>query len=106
MTDRHPPLSFEEFVETLAPLGATGSAVPPEREELIREAAEALRTLKSVDRGSLAELVAANPEWAPVLGLAVELSQEQLRSQLRFRAGTASYRRRPLHARPVRGVRS
>lgn len=78
------PQTFEQFVASLGPLSSPESIVPPEREIVIRTAVEALQELASVDRAQLANLVRSHPEWVPVLGLLIGLSQEQLKNHLRF----------------------
>lgn len=84
--------SFDEFVAALAPLTSPDAAVPPEREIEIREAVAALEALPVIDRASIAELVHDHPTWVPVLGLVIGLSQEQLKNQLRFHAGTSGWK--------------
>jgi hypothetical protein len=85
--------TFDEFVGTLAPLTSPEASVSPEREVAIREAVAAVEVLPTVDRASLAALVHDHPEWVPVLGLVIGLSQEQLKNQLRYHAQTSSWRR-------------
>lgn len=89
MTER----TFEEFGETLAPLTSPEASVAPERELAIHEAIAAVDALPTIDRLELAKLVHEHPEWVPVLGLVMGLSQEQLKNQLRFHAQTSSWRR-------------
>ncbi len=91
MSDRVEPRTFDEFVATLAPLTTPDAAVPPEREVLIREAIAAFEAMPVIDRQALSAVVRAHPEWVPVLGLVIGLSQEQLKNQLRFRAQTSSW---------------
>ncbi len=87
------PRSFDEFVETLAPLTSPEAAVPAERGIAIRESVAAIDAMPTVDRSTLASLVVEHPEWVPVLGLVIGLSQEQLKNQLRYHAQTSSWRR-------------
>lgn len=56
-----------------------------------KAAADALVGLPKVDRESLAQLVRMNPEWVPLLGSCINLSKEQLKSQLRHHAGCAGW---------------
>lgn len=91
MTSDHPPLSFDEFLGGVSQLGSARGEVPEDRRTLIEQAAEAIEELPSVDRESLEELVRERPDWVPVLALAVGLSQEQLKNQLKAATGTSGW---------------
>jgi hypothetical protein len=57
----------------------------------IKEAAHSLSMLGDVSIDSLASWVAAHPEWVPVLGLAVGLSQEKLKNALKDRLDSSGW---------------
>ena len=57
----------------------------------IREAADALVALESVDEAALAALVAERPSRVPALALVVRLSQERLKNELRHEFGTSGW---------------
>lgn len=82
--------TFDEFVASLAPLDASDPA-ESKRELEIRAATNALEALDVVDADSLAELIREKPEWFPVLGLVVGLSQEGLKRQLAYRTGSDAW---------------
>lgn len=77
-------VSFDEYLSTLGRL--TGHVDPtastPEA-EAIRTAAESLALLPQLDVATLATWIQANPDWVPVLGLVVGLSQEKLKNAMR-----------------------
>lgn len=88
MIDR---VGFEEFLDTLADLGTT-VVVSDDVRDTIEDAAHALLSLPHISRESLAELIRNHPDWVPVLGACVRLSQEALKNQLRFRVGSAAWK--------------
>lgn len=91
MTAAGQPQTFEQFVASLGPLTSPESVVPPEREIVIRTAVQALQELPVVDRAQLAKLVRSHPEWVPVLGLVIGLSQEQLKNHLRYTTQSSAW---------------
>lgn len=76
--------SFDEYI---ASLGRLSSHVDPTagtpESAAIMEAAESLLALPEIDSATLIEWVHEHPGWVPALGLAVGLSQEQLKNTLR-----------------------
>src|SRR5258708_1025931 len=85
------PQTFEAFLETLAPISSPESRVPPDRELAIRTPVAALAGLHGVTRAELAALVKEHPEFVPVLGLVVGLSQEQLKNHLKYTLKSAGW---------------
>lgn len=83
-------LSFEEFMATLADLGGT-MVIPDEVHDMVEQAASAIGALPEVNQASLAALIAEHPDWVPILGACVRLSQETLKNQLRHRVGTSAW---------------
>lgn len=84
--------TFEEYVDSLGrltehvdPTMDTAAAVE------LRDAARSLSVLPHVDRAALAAWVTAHPTWVPALGLAVGLSQEQLKNQLGHHLGSVGW---------------
>lgn len=96
----HPPISYEDLVNGLSGLGGLVGTIEPSRRADIQAAAEAFSGLAVVSRETLAELIGENPNWVPVLGLVVGLSQEQLKGRLQEHLGTTGHvliaRRDPL----------
>ncbi|TFV55088.1 hypothetical protein E4P41_17805 [Geodermatophilus sp. DF01-2] len=84
--------TFEEYLDTLGRLSihVDPTAGSPQSAEL-KEAAESLGRLDEVSVVSLARWVNSHPTWVPALGLAVGLSQEQLRNQLRHHLGSSGW---------------
>lgn len=85
------PLSFEQYLETLAPLRGQAESADPAAQAAIHEAAQALLAVRRTDRRSLAEQIGAHPDWVPVLGLVVGLSRERLKNELRHAFGTSGW---------------
>lgn len=78
--------TFESYLGSLGRLTmhVDPTASSPEALE-ITEAAASLAALPTIDAISLGRWVRQNPQWIPVLGLAVGLSRERLRNSLRHR---------------------
>lgn len=95
-------LKFEEFLRNLSDLTARreGPLVPPPVAKQAQAVAQALRRLKVLDHGSVAELVKQHPEWVPLLAASVRIGDEQLKRQLRHGLGTSGWvtlaRKRPI----------
>lgn len=85
-------VSFEQYLSTLGRL--TGHVDPtastPEA-EAIRTAAESLAELPQIDATELSTWIVAHPDWVPVLGLAVGLSQEKLKNVMRDAFDTSGW---------------
>ncbi len=91
-------LTFEELFGELRELGGDRGRdedVPTAAE--VEAAAKAIADLPSVDSASLARLVAAHPNWVPLLASCVGLGLEQLKRQLRYRLGTAGWTKLARH---------
>jgi hypothetical protein len=84
-------VTFEDFRATLAPVRRRVATEEIAEHGVIRDAAQALADLPSLDRDSVAALVQAHPEWIPAIGLAVSLSQESLKNQLRHHFDTGGH---------------
>ncbi len=84
--------TFEAYLASLSGLSehADPTMVTAASEE-IREAATSLAAIPEVAAGPLAEWAQEHPSWVPVLGLAVGLSQERLKNQLRHHFGTSGW---------------
>lgn len=85
-----PTPTFNQFLGTIQRLGGL-VAFDPVVANRIQEAARALQALPSIERTTLAELVRAHPDWVPILGLCVGLSQEQLKNNLRFHFNSSGW---------------
>lgn len=83
---------FDEFRDSLQRLGGAVS-IDPEDQAQIETAAAVMGELDRVTARAVAQVVASNPDWIPVLGLIVRLSREQLRGLLKQHFGTESLRR-------------
>lgn len=84
-------MTFEEYLATTAPVRAARSLDDVAEHLEIREVAEALAKLPTVDRDSLSSVIAENPAAIRTLGLAVGMSKEQLRTYLTRRLGTSGW---------------
>ncbi|MFL6136740.1 MAG: hypothetical protein ACJ74O_02955 [Frankiaceae bacterium] len=85
------PVGFEDYVARLGRIGSRPGDSLSETEQPIREAATAMAALPSVDRDSLASLIAAAPAFVPALGLVVGLSHERLKNELTMALGSSGY---------------
>ncbi len=83
---------WEEFLASLGPLGGVVE-LDEASAATLKAFADRLRNLPVVSQRSLAQIVVADPDTIPLLGLTVRLSQEQLRNVLRHRFGTPSWRK-------------
>ncbi len=90
MSAARPP-AFEDFLGTLQQLTSPLGPIDPGARQPYKDAARALQALARVDHEALTELIAANPEWVPILGSVVGMSQEQLKNVLRHRLGTSGW---------------
>ena len=83
---------FEDYVSSLGRLSAhvDPTATTPESLE-IREAADQLTALESICDSSVAAWLSANPQNAFVCALAVGISREKFKNQIRDWFGTASW---------------
>lgn len=85
-------ISYEEYLDSLSPIGVTAEGDPRLMRE-IEETASDLQNLPVVDQAALVDLIRKKPDAVPVLGLLVGIGLEQLRGLLRHQFGTASWRR-------------
>lgn len=90
MSAARPP-TFEDFLGTLQQLTSPLGPIDPDARQPYEDAARALQALARVDQEALTELITAHPEWVPILGSVVGMSQEQLKNVLRHRLGTSSW---------------
>jgi hypothetical protein len=91
---------FEDYLSSLSRLTPyVDPTTPTPESEGLRSAVADLESLDSVSVESLTDWVNRNPHWANVFGLAVGLSQEQLKNSLKSSLGTSGWitlaRRRP-----------
>ena len=84
-------MTFADYVATLAPVRRRVATGEIAEHGVIRDAAHALGELSSVDLDTMEDLVRDHPQWIPALGLAVGLSQESLKNQLRHHFGTGGH---------------
>src|SRR6266542_5089188 len=84
------PIPFEQFRDSLQPVGAVATINVSLRAS-IQEAADALSALSQVNRESLAGLIREHPAWVPVLALCCRLSQEKLKSALQHGLKTSGW---------------
>lgn len=84
--------TFDEYLDTLGRLSShvDPTAGTPESAEL-KAAAQSLAELEDVSAASLVLWIKEHPAWVPALGLAVGMSQEQLKNQLRHHLGSAGW---------------
>lgn len=84
--------TFDEYVTKLGRLTAhiDPTASTPEADSIV-EAAEGLSRLPTLSTGVLAEWIRKNASAVPVLGLAVGLSQERLKNNLKNRFNTGGW---------------
>lgn len=97
MTDA---IQFEDYLSSLSRLTPYVDPTTPTPEtEGLRSAVVDLESLDTVSVESLTDWVNHNPHWAYVFGLAVGLSQEQLKNSLKSSLGTSGWitlaRKRP-----------
>lgn len=85
-------IPFEDFLHTIGPLGGVVELDPSTKNRL-EEATGAIERLPELTHSALTALLQAHPDWAPIFGLIVGLSHEQLRNVLRYRLGSASWNR-------------
>ena len=91
------PASFEEFLSELTSLStAAGAGTPALEPELVREAAaaaQALASLETITRETIAEVIRAHPDWVPFLASCAGLGLEQLKRQLQRLVRTSGWTR-------------
>lgn len=86
--------SYEEYVRSLSRITTHVDPIQDTPESVsIRQAAQSLAALPTVDLATLGTWIAQHPEDVPVLGLAIGLSQEKLKNALRQHLGSSSWRR-------------
>jgi hypothetical protein len=84
------PVSFEAYLSQVAALGGIREVDPAAR-AMVDEAAAAIAAMGTINRTSLAAVIAAHPAWVRVLGLVVGLTQEGLKGALTAGFGTAGW---------------
>lgn len=84
--------TFEAFLASLTGLSVHADpTLATAHSEEIRLAAASLAAVPEVTAAALVEWVRHHPAWAPVLGLAVGLSQERLKNALRHHFDTTGW---------------
>jgi hypothetical protein len=88
-----PPIpSFDEYLDSLSQMSDHVDPTIDTAETLaVKAAADNLGLLKTIDASTLTDWVASHPEWVPVLGLAVGLTQERLKNSLKDEFGTSGW---------------
>lgn len=94
------PVPFEDYLASLSRLTPYVDPTTPTPEtEALRSAVAELELLESISVESLTDWVNRYPHWANVFGLAVGLSQEQLKNSLKSSLGSSGWitlaRKRP-----------
>ena len=85
------PLSFEDYLASLAPFAHQVPEPDPEIIALCERATETVASLEPLDRVRLADAVADDPAIVSVFAAAVGLSQERFKSWLQHSFGTAGW---------------
>jgi hypothetical protein len=80
-----------QYAEQLAAIANPVARVDPVVEALIRRMVAELEHLDEITRDSLAQLIAGEPGYVPLLGSVVGLSQERLKRQLEAQTGSAAW---------------
>ncbi|MDP9341985.1 MAG: hypothetical protein M3Q23_07765 [Actinomycetota bacterium] len=83
-------IPFEDFLAGISRLGGIVE-LDDQTRAWIEEAARTLEAMPRVTVKSLASLIGEHPDWVPILGLSVGLTQEQLRNTLRYRFGSPGW---------------
>ncbi|MFV2062993.1 MAG: hypothetical protein ACC726_05695 [Chloroflexota bacterium] len=83
---------FDDFLASIDRIGDATVADDPTA-AVLAEGAVRLQSLTEVSEAGLGELIAENPQWIRLLGLAVGLSQEQLLVRLHQEFSTRSFAR-------------
>lgn len=84
--------SFDDYVHSLSQLR---TPIDPTAEtdgtRTIHQAALAIEGLPAVDDATVSDLIRAHPDWVPILGLVVGLTQESLKNVLKHNLGTSGW---------------
>ena len=84
-------ISFQDFLASLGDLRGSAPADDILLRTMAREAADAVAQLPNLNVHGLAGLLRDHPLWMPLIATCAGLSQEQLKTTLRFWFGTASW---------------
>ena len=83
---------FNEYVASLTQLRTRiDPTAETEETQTIKEAAQAISSLELVDSETIGNLIRDHPQWVPVLGLVVGLTQESLKNALKHHLGTSGW---------------
>src|SRR3970282_1410300 len=83
---------FNEYVASLTQLRTRiDPTAESEETRTIKDAAQAISDLGVVDSETIANLIRDHPQWVPVLGLVVGLTQESLKNALKHHLGTSGW---------------
>jgi hypothetical protein len=84
--------TFSEYIGTLGRITAPADPTAGRPEAtVIREAAASLDAIGEITLDAITDWVAAHPSWGNVLGLAVGLSQEKMKNNLKHHFNTQSW---------------
>jgi hypothetical protein len=86
-----PAGTFDEYLASLSPFVPQSPGAEPQALDLCQRATKTVTSLSPLDRESLADAVASDPDIAPVLTAVVGLSQERFKTWLRGKFGTAGW---------------
>ena len=86
-----PAGTFDEYLASLSPFVPQSPGAEPQALDLCQGATKTVTSLSPLDRESLADAVASDPDIAPVLAAVVGLSQERFKTWLRGKFGTAGW---------------
>lgn len=83
--------TLDAYAQQLTAISNPVAAVDPDTEATIRMMVAQIEGLGQVTRGTLAELIHERPDYVPVLGSVVGLSQERLKRQLQAHTGSDAW---------------
>jgi hypothetical protein len=84
--------TFDDYVASLTQLRTRiDPTAETDETRAIQEAAQSIQALDAVDGDTVGELIRIHPQWVPVLGLVVGLTQESLKNALKHHLGTSGW---------------
>jgi hypothetical protein len=84
--------TFDDYVASLTQLRTRiDPTAETDETRTIHEAAQSIEALDAVDSDTVGELIRNHPQWVPVLGLVVGLTQESLKNALKHHLGTSGW---------------
>lgn len=84
--------TFDGYVASLSQLRTRmNPTAETDETRTIQEAARAIEALDVVDGETVGDLIRTHPQWVPVLGLVVGLTQESLKNAMKHHLGTSGW---------------